>query len=160
VGHSMGGPTAIAYATANPNKEAGLVLVASAAKTPPAMGKEIVASLEKDFNKVYAEYGEKLIAGSQPDVAEKVRKSMLEVDQNTAMTIIKVLFSYDPLPGLAKYPGPKLAITTAQGDTPMDLHNQADLPHVIIKDTGHWPQMDKPDEFNRVLDEFLKQHVD
>ena len=160
VGHSMGGPTAIAYATANPTKVAGLVLVASAAKTPPDMGKEIIASLEKNFNKVYAEYGEKLITGSQPDVAKKVRKSILAVDQNTAMTIIKVLFAYDPLPGLSKYPGPKLAITTTSGDTPMDLHNQADLPHVTIKDTGHWPQMDKPDEFNRVLDDFLKQHVD
>ena len=84
----------------------------------------------------------------------------MAVDQETAMTIIKVLFAHDPLPGLKQYPGPKLAIATTHGETPMDLHNQADLPHVAVKDTSHWPQMDKPDEFNRVLDEFLKQHVD
>ena len=160
VGHSMGGPTAIAYAAANPSKVAGLVLVASAAKTPPEMGKEVIASLEKDFSAVYDGYAKQMITGAQPDVAAKVRKGMLAVDQKTAITIIKVLFAHDPLPGLKQYPGPKLAITTTPGDTPMDLHRQADLPHEMVKDTSHWPQMDKPEEFNRILDGFLKQHVD
>ncbi len=160
VGHSMGGPTAIAYAAENPSKVAGLVLVASAAKTPPEMAKEVIDNLEKDYDTVYEGYAAKLLKGAQPEVARKVHKEMLAVDQKTAMTIIKVLFAHDPLPGLRQYTGPKLAIISSEGDTPMDLHNQADLPHVTIEDTGHWPQMDKPDEFNRVLEEFLKQHVD
>jgi pimeloyl-ACP methyl ester carboxylesterase len=160
VGHSMGGPAAIAYAAANPSKVAGLVLVASAAKAPPEMAKDVIDSLEKDFGTVYAGYADTLLAGAQQDVAAKIRKGMLAVDQKTAMTIIKVLFAHDPLPGLKQYPGPKLAIITSEGDTPMDLHNQTHLPHMAIEDTGHWPQMDKPDEFNRVLEEFLKQHVD
>ncbi len=159
VGHSMGGPTAIAYAAANPSKVAGLILVASAAKTPPEMAKEVIDSLEKDYSKVYNGYASDLVKGAQPEVVAKVRKGMLAVDQKTAMTIIKVLFAHDPLPGLKQYPGPKLAITTTTGDTPMDLHNQADLPHETVKDSSHWPQMDKPEKFNRILDSFLKQNV-
>jgi pimeloyl-ACP methyl ester carboxylesterase len=26
----------------------------------------------------------------------------------------------------------------------------------VVTGTGHWIQLDKPDEFNRLLDEFLK----
>lgn len=73
------------------------------------------------------------------------------------MTIIKMLFAYDPLPALEKYPGPKLAIITANGDTPEALHQQAKLPHQMIGGTSHWTHMDKPEEFNRVLDAFLKK---
>ena len=75
------------------------------------------------------------------------------------MAIIKVLFAHDPLSGLTQYAGPTLAITTTHGDTEMDLHNQADIPHVPVKDTSHWPQMDKPEEFNRILDAFLAEHA-
>jgi pimeloyl-ACP methyl ester carboxylesterase len=29
------------------------------------------------------------------------------------------------------------------------------LPSTMIAGTSHWPHLDKPDEFNRVLDGFL-----
>ena len=41
----------------------------------------------------------------------------------------------------------------------MDLHNQSDIPHVPVEETSHWPQKDKPEEFNRILDAFLAEHV-
>ena len=28
--------------------------------------------------------------------------------------------------------------------------------HVVVRGTGHWIQLDKPDEFNKALDGFLK----
>lgn len=31
----------------------------------------------------------------------------------------------------------------------------ADLPHTTLTGTGHWLQMDRPEEFDRILDEFL-----
>jgi pimeloyl-ACP methyl ester carboxylesterase len=36
------------------------------------------------------------------------------------------------------------------------LHNlDSGLPHIQVTGTGHWLQMDKPEEFNRTLDDFL-----
>jgi pimeloyl-ACP methyl ester carboxylesterase len=32
-----------------------------------------------------------------------------------------------------------------------------DLPHKVVTGTSHWLHMDKPEEFNRILDEFLEE---
>ena len=61
------------------------------------------------------------------------------------------------MPALRRYRGPKLAVITPETDKPYDLHKLApDLSHRLIMGTSHWMQMDKPEEFNRILDEFLK----
>ncbi|MCA1716828.1 MAG: hypothetical protein LC781_08215 [Actinobacteria bacterium] len=63
---------------------------------------------------------------------------------------------YDPLPALQRYGGPKLSVITPVNDAPFGLHNLgADPSHTTFTGTGHWLQMDKPEEFNRILDEFL-----
>lgn len=73
-----------------------------------------------------------------------------------ALAIIKAIFEFDPVAALNKYPGPKLAIITPQNNTPADLHMLVkDLPHKEIANTSHWLHMDKPEEFNMILDEFL-----
>lgn len=53
-------------------------------------------------------------------------------------------------------PGPELAIITSHNETPGDLQNLVpDLPRMVMAGTSHWPHLDKPDEFNRLRDEFL-----
>jgi pimeloyl-ACP methyl ester carboxylesterase len=34
-------------------------------------------------------------------------------------------------------------------------HQVQGIPHKIIEETSHWPQMDKPEEFSAILDDFL-----
>ena len=64
---------------------------------------------------------------------------------------------YDPLTPLQSYHGPKLSVTTDLNDAPFSLHSLLpDLPHIRITGPGHWLQMDRPDEFNRILDAFLR----
>ena len=39
---------------------------------------------------------------------------------------------------------------------PYSLHNLIpDFPHVVMTGTSHWLQLDKPKEFNYILDKFL-----
>ena len=72
------------------------------------------------------------------------------------MAIIRALFEYDPLPALQIYTGPKLAVVTPHGENPTALHHLVpDLPNTMVTGTSHWLHMDKPDEFNRILDDFL-----
>jgi pimeloyl-ACP methyl ester carboxylesterase len=68
------------------------------------------------------------------------------------------MFLYNPVPALNNYKGPKLIISATNEDNlPNALHNfAADVATKQIDGTGHWMQMDKPEEFNHALDDFLK----
>jgi pimeloyl-ACP methyl ester carboxylesterase len=156
VGHSMGGSTAIAYAAAHPDKVAGLVLASAAGKVPVDQAEKIMAAMTADFDKVYGDYWNKLLVGAEPDVQQKLNDGKSAMKPEAALAIIKAIFEFDPVAALNKYPGPKLAIITPQNNTPADLHMLVEnLPHKEITNTSHWLQMDKPEEFNVILDGFL-----
>ncbi len=156
VGHSMGGSTAIAYAAAHPDKVAGLVLASAAGKVPADQSEKIMAAMTADFDKVYGDYWNKLLVGAKPEVLQKLNDGKSTMKPEAALAIIKAIFEFDPVAALNKYPGPKLAIITPQNNTPADLHKLVEnLPHKEITNTSHWLHMDKPEEFNMILDEFL-----
>jgi pimeloyl-ACP methyl ester carboxylesterase len=156
VGHSMGGSVAIAYAADHPDKVAGLVLASAGGKVPTDQAEKIVDALSANFDKVYNEYWNQLLVGAKPDVLEKLNAGKSAMKPDAALAIIKAIFAFDPVAALNKYPGPKLAIVTPKNNTPADLQVLIkDLPHKEITGTSHWLHMDKPDEFNKILDEFL-----
>jgi pimeloyl-ACP methyl ester carboxylesterase len=156
VGHSMGGAAIIAYAAAHPDRVAGLVMVGAPGRTPPEMGQQIMAQIEANYDSVTALYWEQLLTDAQPGVREKVAGRMRSVPKEPSLAIIGTLMRYDPVPPLTQYPGPKLAVHASRENTPNDLQNLIPgLPHRTIEQASHWMHMDKPEEFNRILDEFL-----
>jgi len=156
VGHSMGGAAAIAYAGAHPDRVAGLVMVGAPGRTPPEQGQKIMAQIEANYDSVTMAYWQQLLTDAQPSVRERVMQRMRSVPKAPSLVIIRTLMQFDPVPALSRYPGPKLAIHTARENTPGDLQNQvAGLPDRTIAGASHWMHMDKPEEFNRLLDEFL-----
>jgi pimeloyl-ACP methyl ester carboxylesterase len=156
VGHSLGGAAAIRHAAEHPDRVAGLVLVGAPGKIPPQQSEPIMAAMEADYRGVTGQYWDKLTAGAQPRVREQLLGEMGSIPKQPALAIMRATFADDPLASLARYHGPKLVIYTPQGDTPNDLQNALpDMPRQRIEGTSHWPHMDKPGEFNRILDQFL-----
>jgi pimeloyl-ACP methyl ester carboxylesterase len=158
VGHSMGGSSAISYAAIEPERVAGLVLVGTPGKTPEEQSKPIIASLESDqYDKVMADYMKSLLANAKPEVDSLVMKGSKKISKEASLIIIKDLFAYDPLPLLQRYPGPKLIIsTTREAEQPNALFKQlGDVPYKTVAGTSHWVQLDKPEEFNKILNEFI-----
>jgi pimeloyl-ACP methyl ester carboxylesterase len=156
VGHSMGGAAASAYAGKNPGRVAGLVLAGSPGKSSAEQSQQIMSALHADYDKVMAGYWSSLLEGAEPAVREVLETGRRSIVREPSLAMIGALFEFDPLPDLHSYPGPKLIIDTPHGDNPMALHRQLpDVSRKVIAGTSHWPHMDKPQEFNRLLDEFL-----
>ncbi|MEI9808902.1 MAG: alpha/beta hydrolase [Bacteroidota bacterium] len=86
------------------------------------------------------------------------REGMDKLSKEACISIIKAIFKYDPLTDLRNYPGPKLIISGATEDETNSLHIFfPGIPYKKIEGTSHWIQLDKPAEFNKVLDEFLSK---
>jgi len=159
VGHSMGGSAAIAYAAVEPERVAGMLLVGTPGKTPPEVSKPIITSLESDqYQMVMDQYMKRLLADAKPDVDSVVSRDFKKISKEASILLIKELFAYDPLPRLKHYDGPKLIVaTTAEEQQPHTLTKQmGNVPHKTVPGTSHWIQLDNPEAFNAILDEFIK----
>ena len=156
VGHSMGGVAAAAYAGARPERVSGLVLVGTPGKSSPEKANQIVTSMRTNYDEVAEGYWKSLLTDAQPNVESRIRRDIQQLPKEAALAIITAIFAYDPLAALNDFDGPKLIVDTSHGDGPDALHSQAPrVPRKVITGTSHWPHMDKPQEFNRILDEFL-----
>jgi len=156
VGHSMGGAVAARYAGANPGRVAGLVLVAAPGKMPAEEAQKVMAAIEANYDATMAQHMDRLLAGAQDNVRTQVLAQVAKVPKAESIAIMRALFANDPLPSIDRYRGPRLIVYTGTGNTPADLQNtRPAIPNRRMAGTSHWPQLDKPKEFDQMLDEFL-----
>ncbi len=160
VGHSMGGSVAGAYAGAYPHRVAGLFLVdpsGDSTQMPIEEVQQYLGALQSEaYSNVVEGYWSQILTGSTETTQAKVMQDLRDTPKATVVGVFKELFKYDPVPALEGYDGPKLSVITSINETPFSVHNLvSDLPHKMITGTGHWLQLDKPEEFNQILDQFL-----
>ena len=162
VGHSAGGAVAIACAADLRDRVSGLLLVdpnGDQRLLPP----ETLAGFEAElgspaYRKTVRAHWTRITEGGDPDVRAAVIRDLESTPRRTFLEVFRALSAFEPIPALARYPGPKLSLITALNETPIALHRLApDLPHRVVPGTGHWIHMDKPAEFNRLMDRFLSE---
>lgn len=158
VGHSMGGSAAIEYAGKHPGRIAGLLITGTPGKSTVEQSKPVIASLESEkYDTVMENYMKQLLQHATPATNQLEREGMSKISKEAAVRIIKSVFHYDPLPALHKYPGPTWILSKPGEDQPNSLHKAFPaIPYKIVEGTSHWIQLDKPEAFNRVLDDFLQ----
>jgi len=159
VGHSMSGGVALAYAGAHPDRVVGLVLldpIGDGKQIPAAEAKAYLSGFETSYDSTSREYWT-TVAGPDRALQKRLLADLKATPREAVVQVLRDVMQFDPHPALARYQGPALSIVTPQNDMPMSLHRLGKgLPHRIVTGTGHWIQLDKPDEVNRILDEFLK----
>lgn len=160
VGHSLGAAVAAEYAGAHVARVKALVLV----DPPPAPGtiptdslRQLHAAVARDpFAVVEHFWNQQMLIDARTDVQQKLLAGLRALTRRAAAELTDAAFEYDARTALLRYPGRKFAMVTARNDTPLSLHNAVPgVEHVVIPGTGHWIQLDRPDEFNAALDAFL-----
>jgi pimeloyl-ACP methyl ester carboxylesterase len=81
---------------------------------------------------------------------------MKATPQQTMVGSMRALTRFDASSALAKFTGPVLTVTTPMNDFPSSLHrlNPA-LPHQRMTGVSHWLHLDRPEEFNAILEAFV-----
>jgi pimeloyl-ACP methyl ester carboxylesterase len=161
VGHSMGGGVALAYAGAHPERVDRLLLLDPIGDGTRAPSAEMQPFLDRLESPDYAETIEgywATIAGADPTVRERLLRDLRATARDAMVAGFHAVMRFDPTEALARYRGPTLAVITPANDFSFSLHRVGGLPHRVVEGTGHWIQLDRPDEFARVLDGFLGGH--
>jgi pimeloyl-ACP methyl ester carboxylesterase len=158
VGHGLGAKVAIEYAGTAPERVAGLLMAVAPARISPEQATQMRTALEADYDKTSEGINQRLLTGASDDVRAVIVRDARKIPPDAGLRIIEASFEHDPVPALRRYPGPKLAVTSPDADTPNDLHNLVDgIAHETLAGTSHWMELDKPDEFNRIVDRFLER---
>ncbi len=155
----MGGGVALAYAGAHPDRVAGLVLVdpiGDGKQIPPAEAKAYLTGFESNYDSTSQGYWT-TVAGPDSAVRKRLLADLEATPREAVVQVLRDVMQFDPDPALARYSGPTLSIVTPHNNMPSSLHRLGTgFPHRMVEGTGHWIQLDKPEEFNRLLDEFLE----
>jgi len=160
VGHSMGGSVAGAYAGAHPEQVVGLLLAdpsGDSTQMPAEQAQQFLGALDSEaYTNVVEGYWKQILSGGAEATEVKVMQDLRNTSKETVVGVFRELLKYDPVPALKRFDGPKLSIISVHNENLFALHNLvSDLPHQKITGTGHWLQMDKPEEFNWIMDDFL-----
>jgi pimeloyl-ACP methyl ester carboxylesterase len=157
VGHSGGALTAFAYASQEPDRLLGLVLVDPPPDPkilPPGMLDEQLQKLNSPaYAKTLEEYY-RGIAGDNRQVSDRVLRDIKAAPEESVIGTLKAMSRFNPRDFL-NYEGPALSIIQPQYDVDGALHRIGRFEHVAIDGAGHWIHLAAPDRFLDVLEEFL-----
>ena len=160
VGHSMGGAVVGAVAGKQPDRVAGVLFDDAAGDLTKVPANDLEGWLQ-NFNADRYEafrdewFGE-MLSVARPATRDQVMATLKATPREVVAASARSMAHYDPLPALKAYPGPMLALYTFYNNQPYSLHKVApNLASKEVSDTSHWIQMDRPSEFNRLMDEFL-----
>lgn len=161
VGHSMGGGVALSYAGLHPERVDRLLLldaIGDGSALPAAEVEPFLAALESPGYREAIEGYWGTISGENRAVRERLLADLRATPREVVVGVLRSVARFDPKPALAAYRGPALAVVTPANDYPFSLHRLGTgLPHRVIEGTGHWIQLERPEEISRILDRFLAQ---
>lgn len=164
VGHSMSGVYATEAAVKIPNVKA-LILVDTLKDLDQMITLEQAGQLfdlyRKDFKATVENVLPQYLFGkaTPPEVKTQLQNEFLTNSPDYAIKCIEPLYKADAREFAIKLHIPVRAINSDVGVTNKQSNRKyfADFNYSLIEGVGHYPMLDKPEEFNLALEEFLNQ---
>jgi pimeloyl-ACP methyl ester carboxylesterase len=97
------------------------------------------------------------IGGPDQDVRARLLRDLRATPRRVVVDGFASVMRFDARPLLAAYRGPTRAVVTPLNASPASLHALGGFEHVEVQGTGHWLQLDRPAEFDAILDRFLSE---
>jgi pimeloyl-ACP methyl ester carboxylesterase len=159
VAHSGGCATALAYASAHPDRVAGILMVdppTDPRALPAAQREKMVADAASPGGLEVLRGFYQTIAGPNERTKERVLADVASVDPSARGGIVRALAEWNPDATLHAFAGPMLVLATPPNDTPAALYRlRPDIPHRVVEDSGHWLQLDQPRIVEDAITTFL-----
>ncbi len=159
VGHSYAGAVVATYAAEHPEKVAGVVYLDAAGgglTMSDEQKQRFAAAIRADKMKVVRAWFTPMFKGSPPQVQEEVLASVEATSTDAFVAALMSLTAYDARTVVAAYTGPRLAIAAIDVESPLSFHTQfPEVRTVSVRGSGHWVMLDKPEDVNRALTEFV-----
>ena len=160
VGHSYGGAVISAYAASHPERLAALVY-ADCHGVPWIPTPEERRELDEGFRpENFAAFTERwyeaILANAVEGTRRRVMASLRATPREVFIASVEGGIGFDPRAAVAGFPGPLLAIGAEMLDGPQAAQRALPVRDFrVMKGVSHWLMMDRPEEFNRHLDELL-----
>ena len=167
IGHSMGGVVALALAQRHPDSPSAVVLVDSPVLLPDALKPQIaqvIAGLKSpaflDVARGFVENA-MFLPASDPALKERIAGGMAGAAQRVMVSAMEQIFAFDSEAALAACRVPLLNLSAAAPLVDMARLRQL-RPEVVTGQTvgsGHFNQLEVPDQVNAMLARFLETSV-
>ncbi|MCK4871574.1 MAG: alpha/beta hydrolase [Phycisphaerales bacterium] len=161
VGHSMGGPVSLQAAAMMPDRVIGVIGVDTlqdvALEFTEEMMAPFVAALEADFAGVCAGFLQSMLPEwTDPALVDRITEGACATDPKVGVGLMRSYITLDQKAILAACPVPVRCINAAAPNETKVESNRRFSPSfdvVLMEEVGHFPMLEKPDEFTRLLRE-------
>jgi pimeloyl-ACP methyl ester carboxylesterase len=164
IGHSMGGDVIVEAARLSPEKILGFIGVDTfhdlAAAASSGEADEFLAAFKADYPQAAGDYIRSMfLPGTDEAFIEKIVKAMTAEPPSIGVAAFKATMMYSPAETLKRIRLPIIAINSSMFATRSEANKvlAASFDLKILAGAGHFPMMENPGEFNRLLEDSIRE---